>query len=184
MPLKLVKRHGSPFWYLPRLRPRRRCGREHKTADREQAEALRAKREWEIVNRQIGGNRAAATFLRRQPSPTWRTGNRQIGGNRAAATFLEGSRLLHGERGRGPLCRSVDRNAISRRPRFRRSDKLRSTLVVVAFFRELALAATINRKVFTPISAIMMHAAKTTRTTAATRGRRGTMPPTETSRRS
>ena len=34
-----------------------------KTPDREQAEALRAKREWEIVNRQIGGNRAVATFL-------------------------------------------------------------------------------------------------------------------------
>ena len=32
-------------------------------SDREQAEALRAKREWEIVNRQIGGNRAVATFL-------------------------------------------------------------------------------------------------------------------------
>ena len=34
-----------------------------KIADKALAEAVRAKREWEIVTRQIGGNRAVATFL-------------------------------------------------------------------------------------------------------------------------
>jgi hypothetical protein len=34
-----------------------------KVADKALAEAIRAKREWEIVTLQIGGNRAVATFL-------------------------------------------------------------------------------------------------------------------------
>jgi hypothetical protein len=34
-----------------------------KTDSKEQAEAIKAKREWEIVNRQLGGNRSATTFL-------------------------------------------------------------------------------------------------------------------------
>ena len=63
MPLKLVKRHGSPCWYLRGSVRGVAVDESTKTPDREQAEALRAKREWEIVNRQIGGNRAVATFL-------------------------------------------------------------------------------------------------------------------------
>jgi hypothetical protein len=62
MPLKLVKRHASPFWYLRGSVRGVAVDESTKTADREQAEALRAKREWEIINRQIRGNRAVATF--------------------------------------------------------------------------------------------------------------------------
>ena len=63
MPLKLVKRHGSPFWYLRGTVRGVDVDESTKVADREQAEAFEAKREWEIVNRQLGGGHAVATFL-------------------------------------------------------------------------------------------------------------------------
>ena len=110
MPRKLDKRHGSPFWYLRgSVRGVAVDDTERKTADREQAEALRAKREWEIV----------------EPADRRKS---------CRCDIPRGSRLINGECRRGPLCRSVD--PPFKRPRFRRSDKLRSTLVVVAFFRD------------------------------------------------
>jgi hypothetical protein len=53
MPLKLVKRLGSPFWCLRGSVRGVAVDESTMTADRERAKALRAKREWEIVNRQI-----------------------------------------------------------------------------------------------------------------------------------
>lgn len=132
MPLKLVKRHGSPCWYLRGSVRGVAVDESTKTPDREQAEALRAKREWEIVNRQIGGNRAVATFLE------------------AAVSYLENGgearyvKALIDHFKTTPLSQigQAEVDACARR-----------------LFPRLA-PATINRKVFTPVSAIMMHAAK------------------------
>jgi hypothetical protein len=61
--LKLVKRHGSDSWYIRGTVRGVAVDESTKIADKALAEAVRAKREWEIVTRQIGGNRAVATFL-------------------------------------------------------------------------------------------------------------------------
>lgn len=63
MPLKLVKRHGSPFWYLRGSVRGKPVDESTKVSDRQQAEAIRAKREWELVQRDISGRRASSTFL-------------------------------------------------------------------------------------------------------------------------
>ena len=132
MPLKLVKRHGSPFWYLRGSVRGVALDESTKTADRQQAEAIRAKREWEIVNRQLGGGRAVATFLE------------------AAVSYMEnGGEARYVQ----PLLNHFMTTPLSQI----------GQAEVEACARKLypGLApATINRKVFTPISAIMMHAAK------------------------
>src|SRR5271166_2464165 len=63
MPLRIVKRHGSPFWYIRGTVRGVSVDESTGIANREQAEAFRAKREWAIVAREIGGDRAVATFL-------------------------------------------------------------------------------------------------------------------------
>jgi hypothetical protein len=132
MPLKVIKRHGSPFWYLRGSVRGVNVDESTKVADREQAESIRAKREWEIVNRQLGGGRAVATFLE------------------AAVSYMENggeARFVQ------PLLNHFMTTPLSQI----------GQAEVEACARKIypGLApATINRKVFTPISAIMMHAAK------------------------
>jgi site-specific recombinase XerC len=132
MPLKVIKRHGSPFWYLRGSVRGVNVDESTKVADREQAESIRAKREWEIVNRQLGGSRAVATFLE------------------AAVSYMENggeARFVQ------PLLNHFMTTPLSQI----------GQAEVEACARKIypGLApATINRKVFTPISAIMMHAAK------------------------
>lgn len=63
MPLKLCKRHKSPFWYLRGTVRGVAVDESTGLADRRQAEAVRAKREWEITQGSIFGRRATATFL-------------------------------------------------------------------------------------------------------------------------
>jgi integrase len=100
--------------------------------DKEQAEAIRAKREWEIITRQIGGTRATATFLE------------------AAVSYMENggeARFLE------PLINHFKATPLSEI----------GQAEVEACARKLLpgrAPATVNRKVFTPISAIMTHAAK------------------------
>jgi site-specific recombinase XerD len=132
MPLKLVKRHGSPFWYLRGSVRGVNVDESTKVADREQAEAFKAKREWEIVNRQLGGGRAVATFLEAAVSYM------ENGGE---ARFVQP--LLNHFKGT-PLSQigQAEVEACAR--------KLYPTLA----------PQTVNRMVFTPISAIMTHAAK------------------------
>jgi hypothetical protein len=132
MPLKVIKRHGSPFWYLRGSVRGVNVDESTKVADREQAESIRAKREWEIVNRQLGGSRAVATFLE------------------AAVSYMENggeARFVQ------PLLNHFMTTPLSQI----------GQAEVEACARKIypGLApATINRKVFTPISAIMMHAAE------------------------
>jgi integrase len=63
MPLRLYRRVGSPNWYLRGtlrgISIRESC----QTHDRKVAEEIRAKREWEILQRSVHGIKAAGTFL-------------------------------------------------------------------------------------------------------------------------
>ena len=63
-PLKLVSATAPDSWYIRGTVRGVIVDEKHKGCpDKALAEAVRAKREWEIVTRQIGGNRAVATFL-------------------------------------------------------------------------------------------------------------------------
>lgn len=63
MPLKLVKRHGSPHWYIRGTVRGVSVDESTGVAQREAAEAIRTKREWEITQGTVFGRRATATFL-------------------------------------------------------------------------------------------------------------------------
>ena len=132
MPLKLVKRHGSDSWYIRGTVRGVIVDESTKVADKALAEAVRAKREWEIVTRQIGGNRAVATFLE------------------AAVSYLENG----GEaRYVKPL---IDYFKTTPLAQIGQAE-------VETCARRLAggcASSTVNRRIFTPISAIMTHAAK------------------------
>jgi integrase len=132
MPLKLARRHGSPFWYIRGTVRGQPVDESTGVTDREQAEAFRAKKEWSIITREIGGDRAVATFLE------------------AAVAYMESG----GERRFiKPLVDYFKATPLSRI----------GQAEVEAAARKLypGLApSTVNRKVFTPVSAILMHAAK------------------------
>jgi integrase len=132
MPLKLAKRHGSPFWYIRGTVRGVAVDESTKVADRRQAEAFRAKREVEIVNRQISGAKASATFLEAAVSYM------ETGGERR---FLE---PLINYFGTVPLSKigQAEVEAAARR-----------------LFPKLA-PASVNRLVYTPVSAVLTHAAK------------------------
>lgn len=63
MPLKLEQRDGSPNYYLRGtlrgVRVRESCG----THDKETAEAIKTRREWEILQGSVFGHKASGTFL-------------------------------------------------------------------------------------------------------------------------
>jgi integrase len=133
MSLKLVKRHGSDSWYIRGTVRGVAVDESTKIVDKALAEAVRAKREWEIVTRQIGGTRAVATFLE------------------AAVSYLETDRR-----------RSTLREALI--------DYLKTTPLAQIGQAEVEMCArrlaggwassTVNRRIFTPMSAIMTHAVK------------------------
>jgi integrase len=132
MPLKLVRRHGSPFWYIRGSVRGQPVDESTKTADKAAAEALRAKREWELTQGSVFGRRAVATFLEAAVSYM------EAGGERR---FID--RLLK-RLGARPLA-SIDQAAI---------DRLARALYPAAS------PATLNRQVYTPISAVLRHAHK------------------------
>lgn len=103
-----------------------------KVADRSQAEAIRTKREWEILTRQLGGSRSTATFLE------------------AANSYLE-----NGGEGRfvEPLLHHFKTKPLAEI----------GQAEVEACARRIYPGcgpATVNRQVFTPISAILTHGAQ------------------------
>ena len=132
MPLKLVKRHGSESWYIRGTVRGVAVDESTKVTDKAFAETIRAKREWEILTRQIGGNRAVATFLE------------------AAVSYME-----NGGEGRyvKPL---IDYFKTTPLAQIGQAE-------VETCARRLApscASSTVNRRIFTPMSAIMTHAAK------------------------
>ena len=63
MPLKLNRRRGSPNWYIRGTVRGITVDESTGVADRSAAEAIRAQREWEFIQRSIFGRKATATFL-------------------------------------------------------------------------------------------------------------------------
>ncbi|MGO9768550.1 MAG: tyrosine-type recombinase/integrase [Roseiarcus sp.] len=132
MPLKISRRHGTLVWYIRGTVRGVTVDESTKVTDKEQAEAIRAKREWEIITRQIGGAKSVATFLE------------------AAVSYMENggeARYLK------PLIDHFKSTPLSEI----------GQAEVEACARKLLPGrspGTVNRKVFTPISAVMTHAAK------------------------
>ena len=131
MPLKLTRRHGSPNWYIRGTVRGESVDESTGLDDEKAAEAFRAKCEWEIINGQITGRRPVATFLE------------------AAVTYMEAG----GEnRFISPLVKHFGTMSL---------DDI-DTAVIEEAARKLypgRSAATKNRQVFTPVSAIIRHAA-------------------------
>jgi integrase len=132
MSLKLKRRPGRPNWYMfgtvRGVSIRESTG----VTDHKAAEAIRARREWEIIQRSVFGAEATATFVG------------------AAVSYLEagGERLylkpIIARIGSMPLAK-IDQATIEKTAR--------------ALYPK-ASPATLNRHVFTPIAAVLNHAAK------------------------
>jgi integrase len=132
MSLKLKRRAGRPHWYIfgtvRGVSIRESTG----VADHKAAEAIRARREWEIIQRSVFGAEATATFVG------------------AAVSYLEAG----GER-------------TYLKPIIARIGSMSLAKIDQAFIEKTARAlypsaspATLNRQAFTPIAAVLNHAAK------------------------
>jgi integrase len=132
MPLKLKRRPGRPHWYIHGTVRGIALRESTGVADRKAAEAIRAQREWEIIQRSVFGREATATFLG------------------AAVSYLEagGEKLylkpIIARIGSRPLA-NIDQTVIEQTAR--------------ALY-PLASPGTLNRQAFTPIAAVLNHAAK------------------------
>jgi integrase len=132
MSLKLKRRVGRPHWYMfgtvRGISIRESTG----VTDAKAAEAIRARREWEIIQRSVFGAESTATFVA------------------AAVSYLEaaGERLylkpIIAKIGSMPLVK-IDQAVIEKTAR--------------ALYPN-ASPATLNRQAFTPIAAVLNHAAK------------------------
>jgi integrase len=132
MSLKLKRRPGRPCWYIHGtvrgITVRESTG----VADQKTAETIRARREWEIIQRSVFGAEATATFVR------------------AAVSYLEAGgeptylKPIIAKIGSMPLAK-VDQALIEKVARDLYPD---------------ASPATRNRQAFTPIAAVLNHAAK------------------------
>lgn len=129
--LKLTRRHGSPYWYVRGVVAGRRIDESTKITDRALAESYRSKREWELTHASVFGQSGRASFAE------------------ACAGYLETAtdtrfigRLLD-HFGAAPL-RSINQAEVERAAK--------------ALYPN-AGPATINRQLYTPLSAILTHAA-------------------------
>jgi integrase len=132
MSLKLKRRAGRPHWYIFGTVRGVSIRESTRVADHKAAEAIRARREWEIIQRSIFGAEATATFVG------------------AAVSYLEGG----GER-------------TYLKPIIARVGSMPLAKIDQAFIEKTARAlypnaspATLNRQAFTPIAAVLNHAAK------------------------
>ena len=131
MSLKLARRHGSPNWYLRGTIRGVTVDESTGVADRKAAETIRAQREWEIIQASIHGRKATASFLE------------------AAVAYMEAGgerrylKRLIDHFGNLPLAK-IDQAAI---------DKAAKALYPTT------AASTLNRQVYTPISAVLKHGA-------------------------
>jgi integrase len=132
MSLKLKRRAGRPHWYIFGTVRGVSIRESTRVADHKTAEAIRARREWEIIQRSVFGAEATATFVG------------------AAVSYLEGG----GER-------------TYLKPIIARVGSMPLAKIDQAFIEKTARAlypnaspATLNRQAFTPIAAVLNHAAK------------------------
>lgn len=138
MPLKLKQRHGGRIWYIVDTVRGVTVDESTGLVDRAAAEEARAKREWQIIQESIYGRKATATFLEAAVSYLEHGGRDKTGGER---TYMK---PLLDHFGTTPLAK-IDQVAIDRAAKKLYPDVASSTL---------------NRQVFTPISAVLRHAAR------------------------
>lgn len=133
MPLKLVQRHGSPYWYIRGSIRGIRVDESTGCVGKKDAEAVLAKRSGEVLNQSIHGDPAVRTFAEAALSYI------EAGGDGAHLHPIIrhfGPRKLLAHVGQA----EIDEAARKLKPR--------------------AAAATINRQIYTPISAVLHHAAR------------------------
>lgn len=129
MPLRLVKRHGSPNWYIRGTVRGVAVDESTGLAERGSAEALRARREWEIQQGSVFGRRATATFLE------------------AAVRYMESG----GERRfMAPILQELGRVKIAA------IDQGMLDSAARRIYPD-ASNGTINRQFYTPVSAVLKH---------------------------
>jgi integrase len=132
MPLKLTRRPSRPHWYIHGTVRGVTLRESTGVADRKAAEAIRARREWEIIQRSVFGREATATFLG------------------AAVSYLEaGGEKLYLK----PIIARIGSMALA---------KIDQTMIeqTARALYPAAAPATLNRQAFTPIAAVLNHAAK------------------------
>lgn len=133
MPLKLVRRHNSPYWYLRGSVRGIRVDESTGTGEKKQAEQIRIKREGQLLQRSIHGDTAVRTFAEAALSYMEAGGDPQ---------FVDPLLDYFGQK---TLVASIGQGEIE--------DAARKLCPGLS-------AATQNRKVYTPISAILHHAAR------------------------
>jgi hypothetical protein len=138
MPLKLIRRPGRPHWYMHGtvrgIATRESTG----VTDKQAAEEIGSQREWEIIKRSVFGAEATATFIA------------------AAVSYLEV---------KGDTFSQNDRNYL--KPIIDHIGSVPLAKIDQAFIERTARTlypnvspATLNRQAFTPIAAVLNHAAK------------------------
>lgn len=132
MPLRLVRRRWSPHLVIRGTVRGIRVEESAGTADRKAAEEIRAKREAEILAESIHGRSATATF------------------NHCVVSYLENG---GSERFLEPITKEIGRMRVGQIGQDTVDRLARKLLPEVS-------DATRNRQVYTPVSAVMRHAAK------------------------
>ena len=132
MPLRVVAgRHGSPYYYLRGTIRGRRVDESTGTSDAKAAEAIRIKRESEELDRSIHGDAISRTFAE------------------AALSYME----MGGERTHlAPILKMIGRDRLAQVGQHRMDEVARK-------LQPQGSNATRNRQVYTPISAVLHHAA-------------------------
>lgn len=132
MPLKLVQRHSSPYWYIRGTVRGISVDESTGVSDRQAAEEIRILREAEVLKRSIHGDSATRTFAE------------------AALSYMEAG----GEREHlGPLLKHFAKTklaAIGQAEIDAAAAKLKPGLS----------PATLNRQIYTPMAAVLHHAAR------------------------
>src|SRR5262249_53829152 len=137
MPLRLKRRPGRPHWYMHGTVRGIAIRESTGVANEKAAETIRAKREWELVQRSVFGPEATATFVG------------------AAVSYLEAN----------PELAQPDRDYL--RPIIARIGSMPLAKIDQAVIDATALElypdcapATLNRQAYTPIAAVLNHGAK------------------------
>lgn len=132
MPLRLYRKRGSPNWYVRGTVRGVTVDESSGVADKQVAETIRARREWESLQASIFGRKTTATFLEAA------VGYMEAGGERR---FL------------GPLVKHFGTTTLAR------IDQTAIDRAATVLYPD-ASAATLNRQVYTPVSAALKFAAK------------------------
>lgn len=132
MPLKLTRRHGSPVWYIRGTVRGISVDESTRTSDQDAAEQIRILREAELLKRSIHGDSATRTFAE------------------AALSYMEaGGERQHLE----PLLKHFGRMKLAQIGQGEIDDAAK-------LLKPRAAPATLNRHIYTPMAAVLHHAAR------------------------